>query len=767
MKVEVKAYQADLVIVGAGIPGICAAVQAARQGLTVALINDRGVLGGNGSCEIHVNINGSSDGAPLNINSREGGVVSEILTEYKYRSPVSNSRYVLDGVLLDIVGREPNIKLFLNTYVDDAEIDDNSTITSVSGSQNTTETRWRFTGSWFVDNTGDGTLGALAGAEYMLGREAKETFDEKIAPDKADKYVLPSTLMFHAKDMGYEVPYKAPDFAFDIPSSGALERRIIPQEKFHSACWYYEIGGEYDHVKDREEIIADHKSLVYGIWDYVKNSGNYPQSANYDFEYVSTVPGTREYRRLVGDYILTEKDIVDQTDHEDTVGHGGWNIDLHAIKGFFDDDIINRHIHFAGIYKIPYRTAYSKNITNMFMCGRCMSTSHVAFGSIRVISTLATVGQAVGMAAYLCKKYNASPRGIYENHIRELQQRLLVEDQLIVGVANRDDSDLALSATVAATSCAALELAEQVNVNGKAHVDSLAPEYRTRLRKSHEEFTDHIDLTKALGISLPVRRNLENLFIKVRAGKATELRYNVYLPEKPENYGPDRKVSEGEIQLPKSRDFSWIKLPVSVICSERYALVELLENEHIQVAVGGTPLPTTIMFRSRINTNPSIWDVKTMGMSHRIWDRAPYSLCYRVEPQQPVYRAENVNNGYNRAYGLPNMWLSDKKDETPTLTLSWGTPQKVARLQLTFAADMTKRLYWESFWDVDPLVAQNYRISAKVDGTQLLLKEVKDNFRRVNRLSFDEVVTDEIILEFDVQPRGQVGLYEARAYARD
>ena len=121
MQVEIKEYSADLVVVGAGIPGICAAVQAARKGLTVALINDRGVLGGNGSAEIHVNINGACDGAPLNINSREGGIVSEIITEYMYRSPVSKNRYQLDGVLLDTVGREPKIKLFLNTFIDEAE----------------------------------------------------------------------------------------------------------------------------------------------------------------------------------------------------------------------------------------------------------------------------------------------------------------------------------------------------------------------------------------------------------------------------------------------------------------------------------------------------------------------------------------------------------------------------------------------------------------------------------------------------------------------
>jgi hypothetical protein len=764
MKYEIKSYHADLVIVGAGVPGICAAVQAAREGLKVALINDRGVLGGNGSCEINVNINGASDGAPLNINSREGGIVNEIITEWKYRSPVSRGRYILDGVFLDIVGREPNIKLFLNTCIDEAETSKEGTIVSVEGTQNSSETRWHFTGSWFVDNTGDGTLGFLAGAEYMLGREAKETFNEKIAPDKADKYVLPSTLMFHAHDMGYKVIYRAPDFAFDIPASGALERRVISQETFHSANWYYEIGGDYDHVKDREEIIKDHKSLVYGIWDYIKNSGKFPQADNYDFDYISTVPGTREYRRLVGDYILTEKDIVEQTDHEDTVGHGGWNIDLHAIKGFFDEDIINRHIHFRGIYKIPYRTAYSKNVSNMFMCGRCMSTSHVASGSTRVISTLATLGQAVGMAAALCKKYNTTPRGIYESHIKELQQRLLNEDQYIVGFRNEDEKDLSLKARVSVSSELEFSLEEQKNVNGTGHIESLVPEYRSRMRAIYEIFTDHVNMEQALCLSIPVKERLDFINIKVRVNKSVSLDYNIYLPDKPENYGPDTLVKSGRMELSESKEFIWVKIPVNLTCNPGYVLIELLENDHIDVAVGGEPLPTTVMFRSRINTSPTVWDVKTMGMSKRVLQRTPYYACFKTEPTQAVFGAENINDGYNRAYGIPHMWVSASEDTTPTVRLKWNTARDIKEIYLNFGTETYKQRFWEVFYDVDPFISRDYRVYASIKGEKVLLKEIKDNFSKLNQLTFDSIRTDELILELTPGSSGQVALYEVRVY---
>ena len=150
---------------------------------------------------------------------------------------------------------------------------------------------------------------------------------------------------------------------------------------------------------------------MYGIWDYIENSGKYPESENYDLEFIALISGTREYRGLTGDYMLTENDLEQQTEFDDSVGHCGWNIDLHANHGIFDSDIINRHIFLKGIYNIPYRSGYSKNVPNLFMCGRCMSATHAALGSTRVIATLATLGQAVGMVAGLvrsityCLKY--------------------------------------------------------------------------------------------------------------------------------------------------------------------------------------------------------------------------------------------------------------------------------------------------------------------------------------------------------------------------
>jgi hypothetical protein len=763
MKIEQKQVTVDLVIIGAGLAGICTAIQASRKGLKVAIINDRGVLGGNASCEIGVRINGASDGGPVNLNSREGGVISEILTDYNYRTPLRENRYILDGVLLDKVRNEANIQLFLNTCIDEVLVD-NHVIKKVIGTQNTTETKWEFEGKYFVDNTGDGTIGYLAGNEYMLGREAKSTFNERIAPDEADSYVLPSTLTFHAKDVGYKVSFKAPKFAFDISKSDVLERRIIPVEGFQNFQWWYEVGGDYDHVKDREQIIIEHKALVFGIWDYIKNSGKYPEADTYDFEYISCIPGTREYRRLVGDYILTENDLINQTAHNDTVAHGGWNIDLHAIKGFTDEDIINRHIHLSGIYQVPYRTLFAKNIDNLFMCGRCMSCSHVAFGSSRVMATLSTMGQAVGMAAYIAHKYQINPRDIYTSHLKELQQELLREDQYIVGVRNLDENDLALQATVHTTSTAKLQLTVQNHVDVDVIVQSIPDEYRSRNRRKYEGYSDCVTLHRAIGLSIPIVNSLQFLKVLVRASEDTVLSFMVYKPKVRESYGPDDLLLEHSIPVPATEDFHWIELPIHIQLENYYVWVELKMNPNIDVAISGKPLPSTMMFTSNTNHNSNVVSLVTLEMVEKTWQRSPMCLCFTTVPEQQVFEGQHVVNGYNRPYGKPNMWLSETDPSKQELTLKWDKKHEINHIQITFAVDLTKRLTLESFDEVLDLVAQHYSVYAKIESEYRLVADIRDNYEKVNRLEFDTAVTDEIRFVFHKAPTDQVGVYEIRAY---
>ncbi len=737
MKFEEKTIHSDLVVVGAGMPGMCAAIQAAREGLDVVLINDRGCVGGNCSAEINITCGGAPDCAPLNINSREGGIVEEIRIETAYRTPELN-RYLRDAVYRDILRRESKkLHLYLNTCIDEAKTDGKGTILSVSGTQNTTETRYTFIAPLFVDDTGDGTLGALAGADYMLGREAKSTFHEQIAPDEADSFVIPSTLTFTSRDTGKPVRFIPPEDTIDIEASGALRFRQIPHGKF-SMQWWYEGDGAKDQVKQREEIIDDHNALVHGIWNYIKNSGKYPEAENYDLDYVSVIPGVREYRRLCGDKILVESDVVEQREYEDGVGHGGWSIDLHAIHGFFDQDLKNRHIFFRGPYQIPYRCGYSRNISNLFMCGRCMSTSHVAFGTTRVAATLSTLGQAVGMAAAMCVQYHTTPRGIYENHMPEMRQRLLREDQLILGLKSDDPRDLARKARVCASSQAVLQI---------------PPTAET------------MTLEEGAALVLPLHTPAEFLLLLGKADRDTVLQYRIFQPARGYGFGPDRLAASGEVPVPASEELREIAIPVSSLESGSYYFFDLTADAHLQFAWAPEAVLTTIQHKRCPNTVDTYWDYSLMRKADVRYDRDfTHCLCYRFTPEQRPFAAENVINGYNRAFAQPNLWLSDPSDTKPSLTLSWKEPVELSSVRITFAVDTTLKIYFYT-GRLLKYLSTDYKLYGILNGRETLLKEVHGNHQKLNRLYFEKGLFDAVRFEFEHNHGGQVAVQEVRAEA--
>lgn len=739
MKFKKEIITKDLIVVGGGIPGICAAIQAARLGITVALVNNRGYLGGNASAEVRVNINGADGSQEFNLNARVGGILNEIIIENLHRNPEGNS-FIFDALLNEFVGNEPNIEVFLNTNVDEVNVDDNHTsIVNVIGSQQNSEKCFAFCGRCYVDNTGDGTVGYLAGAEFRAGREAKAEFDERIAPEKADECVLPSTVTYRAKDMGKPIAYQRPAFALDLTKTDILSYREIPEKGFMYSAWYYEVGGSLNQITDNEKIMEIHRSLVYGIWDYIKNSGKYA-SQNYDLEYVAPIPGKRESRRLVGDYLLTEKDIVNQKDFEDTVGFGGWSIDLHAVDGFFSKEIVNKHIFLNGIYQIPYRTGYSKNINNLFMAGRCMSTTHVAFGSTRVMGTLATLGQAVGAAAFLCKKYDTTPRGIYESHIKELQQILLQYDQFIVGVKMQNDKNLMQRAKISASSVRKLTIAA------------------TELSST---------IAEDMGISLPPLHKARQLHLFAKSSVKTSLQYEVYLSNKPESYSPFMKVGEMTVAIEPSSLFNKINLPIDVDNGELNVFIKLLKNEQIELALSEEVLPGVVSYAAKKNNAANIVSIETLEPKVFNWKKTTAQICFDITPQQNIYNPENITNGYSRSYGGTNLWLSDTNDESCFIEAEFEAPQSISELVLLFNASFNERIdcFRQYSANTIPEIVRDYDVYYEIGGEYRLLKSVEGNYKRENKISFAPIVTSKIKINFkQTNGSSSVGLAELRAY---
>ncbi len=249
--------------------------------------------------------------------------------------------------------------------------------------------------------------------------------------------MLGHTLYFYSKDTGRPVNFVPPAFALkDITKIPRF--KTFNTKEFGCKLWWIEYGGRLDTVHDTEQIKWELWKVIYGVWDYIKNSGNFPEAANLTLEWVGTIPGKRESRRFEGDYMMRQQDIVEQRHHEDAVAFGGWSIDLHPADGVFSEKPGCNQWHSKGIFQIPYRSLYSKNISNLFLGGRLISASHVAFGSTRVMATAAYASQAVGMAAAVCKENNVLPAAIAQNKLMQaLQDRLLGSGQYIPGLQLR------------------------------------------------------------------------------------------------------------------------------------------------------------------------------------------------------------------------------------------------------------------------------------------------------------------------------------------
>lgn len=411
----------DLVVVGGGIAGICTAISAARLGLDVALIQDRPVLGGNGSAEIRVHLNGGTNLPPYpNLGN---------LTNYMGPHGGGNAReagHYKDDQRLKLCQAEPTLELFLSTHVYAVEMapskDGEKRINAVIGKHIETGTELRFAGTLFADCSGDATVGFLAGADWRQGTEAKSEFDEPHAPAEPDKMTMGASIQWYTVDTGAQTAFPQCPWAHRFSKES-----IRPMLR---GDWDWETGLTYDQVWEIERIRDNGLRAAFGHWDYMKNqaSGEWAEKTkNREFGWMAFIAGKRESRRLLGDIIVSGRDVVDNRQWDDSCIPCTWPIDLHYpapdnTKFFPGDEFRTVCTAFKKPphYAIPYRTLYSRNVENLFMAGRNISVTHVALGTTRVMRTHGMMGEVLGMAASLCKEHGVMPRSVYEKHLPEL-----------------------------------------------------------------------------------------------------------------------------------------------------------------------------------------------------------------------------------------------------------------------------------------------------------------------------------------------------------
>jgi hypothetical protein len=403
----------DFVVVGGGVAGTCAAISAARLGVQVALIQDRPVLGGNNSSEVRVHLGGRIKLEPY---PALGNIVNEIGPN-KGGNAQPGDQYE-DAKKLFFVQAEKNITLFLNHRVNQVSMDQGRIMT-VTAVQIETGRQVRFSAPLFADCTGDGTLGVLAGAHFMMGREGKDLYSEPTAPDTGDAMTMGSSVQWFAQESPAESPF--PDIDWGLPWD---EHKL---EAITRGDWNWETGMNLHQIDDFEQIRDYGLLVVFSNWSYLKNRSSVREDFKQSrLKWVAYVAGKRESRRLVGDYVLKEQDLVDHTVFADGTAPTSWTIDLHypdpKNTALFPDSefkSIAKHITIY-TYPIPYRCLYSRNVDNLLMAGRNISVTHVALGTVRVMRTTGMMGEVIGMAAAVCRKHGADPRDVYTTYLQEL-----------------------------------------------------------------------------------------------------------------------------------------------------------------------------------------------------------------------------------------------------------------------------------------------------------------------------------------------------------
>ncbi|MBB6671655.1 FAD-dependent oxidoreductase [Cohnella nanjingensis] len=720
----------EVVVCGGGLAGFCAAVAAARHGARVCLVQDRPVFGGNSSSEIRVPPQGA---ASFHAYARETGIVSELLIEERARNhenPTFDNGYinsVWDLVLYDMAVKTPGLSFRMNATVTDVRMRDERTVEAVIARVGHAETVLILRAETFIDCTGDGVVAAMAGCEWRMGTESRDAFGEPHAPELASNAVMGSSIHFKAKDVGYPVPFTAPDWAvrYDDPDFFYKQGRWPGDPR--SGYWWIELSVPWHTIYDNEALRHELTRHVLGVWDWIKNRDPRlkQEAETYALDWIGQVPGKRESRRIVGEYFMTEHDPLRKTMFPDEIAYGGWFIDLHEPGGLLapysersakegHDGGAYMARSYVGPYGIPLRILIAKEKRNLMMAGRNVSVTHAALGTVRVMGTTALMGQAAGTAAALAVRSGIPVREAPARLVREVQQALLRSGCFLPNVVNEDACDMARSADVRASSEALLSECGPGASDAAAAAEPLA-------KRRGQWIAVGADRIERLDV-----------FLGNDSEEAQRVEARLYAVRHVWDYRvePGEPLAAAVLEVPPGGP-GWVAWPVGLDTAAwkgSYVRLDLLANPNVRWIAAGAVEPGHVSASELGN-----------GQMRRFGQGA--TMGFRIDPAQACYGAGNVLSGVTRPCRSTNLWRSDPSLPLPQwLELSWAEPVAIGLVELTFAGNLLRDYRSYPALYRDPQCPKDVAVEVCVDGSWIEVGKLIGNYQRRRIIALEEPV---------------------------
>lgn len=769
---ETVELETEVLVLGGGLPGVCAAIQAAKLGLNVTLVEKRYTLGGNCGPEIGVHPSDAHRFHPYMVST---GTVGKLIEDaaFAHAKTDSNDNHYNVSMRWDTVMSqaldEAGVRVLRSIYAH-TPYTTGSRISAVLCEDMMTYKHILIHVSKFViDDSGDGNVSERAGAAFRKGRDAKSEFNERFAPDEADSITMGSSLVTLIRDAGRDSPFVPYDGLPEFYPGYGGNGPFIPEEGASLYFWFpTETGGDIDTIEDSHEIYKRLRGHLDSAWNRAKNVLDEGPLKNWEMVWCSAQVGKRESRRFEGDYILNLNDLESGRQFDDAVAVGGFAFDIHYPKPENTEYVLVKYFAIPPLYTIPYRCTYSRNIDNLFFASRLMSVSHLAHGSVRLQRTLATVGQAVGIAAALCAKYDITPRQLYtEGHVSELQQILLREDGTLTNIPELDPDDKACTAKVSASSeltwgidgqpvferirgCAGAEL-----WNFESRLDYC----RVLLRNPTGRPISTVCTLSRYTPKHKWQSHGENPFFdyydahnEVEWGSCHKL--SCYEPAASTEYSVPAGFC-GYVDLVFNADLKTAKDPLTD--DDRLALVITPQDEGLEIARRD----------GLVSYMRSIEGICEEGgePAYTVHPRC----CFASISPAPLYgEASQVINGWNRRYSENphNMW---HPAELPAqLCLNWDAPITASQVRITF--DTLERVAWtmpyESNKRVSPQCVKRFSVTLTRGDNVVYRTELDKWHNRLAVIDFGEVSFDRLTLNIDEvwDSSRTPGVYEVRVY---